>query len=262
MPIPMRALIPELEDIIHQEIGDGKSAKPMVNPKKVFCKGFPKELIPPYASDPIDALEKIVERAVFLMSNTIDALESIKAQVNRFPRDKTIASFPSIPFYNSLASKMNIDVANVAAYSGDGPGKVGLVIRWLKNMRDLLKSGDLRYECLSKDPKGCENGNVAWVFRPLSDADLKDPKRPDFYHIHLCRKFWTAEITGDPTADITKTQLDFQALIVIHEVSHIYYSSRDEVGKSPWVAECVAQFVGETNGVTLNPGFTGRCRKP
>jgi hypothetical protein len=254
MTMPMRALIPELEDILHEV----PRAKPMVNPKKVFCKGFPKDLVPSWADDPIDALEKIVNRAVGLMTHTINEMNAVRDKIAKGA--KPDPSFIREQLGSALARRMNMDASSRKVWMNNGPGGIGLVIRWLTNMRDLLKSGDLRYECLS-NVKTCGPGDTAWVYQVPDDAALKDPGRPDYYQIHLCRGFWTAEITGDPDADISATQLDLQALLLVSVSSNVYYSSLNSKGVGPWFAACMAQFVAETNGVEPNPGYKHRCEK-
>jgi hypothetical protein len=251
---PIRALLPELEEMIQTE---APRPKLMVNPKKVRCTGFPRDLMPQGVTDLPAYLEKVVERAVEMLTFTIDELTRIQKRV--WAGDQP--GFPLIgdAFGTSLARRMRINVEDRASWRGAGPGKAGLVIRWLTRMRDLLASGDLRYECLNKDPD-CGQWVAAWVTAPLNDDILKDPNRPDFYQIHLCRIFWTPEIKGNASPISPKTQLEFQAQVIIHEVSHIYYTTSDFKGVGPGVAECLAQFVAETNGSPANPGLADRCK--
>jgi hypothetical protein len=243
---PSRVLIGELESIIQ---GEKEKLKRMVNPKKVNCTGFPANLVPAGVTDPVDQLEKIARRSVEMLTNTIDELTRVRSSI--------LAGKPigwpllSDVMGTSLAQRMNIKVEDRGAWKGDGPGKVGLVIRWLTRIRDLLASGDLRYTCLAKD---CNPGDWAWTYPPTAGNLAWKPKL-DFFHIRLCKRFWTPTVKPD-------THFEFQAQTLIHETTHIYYASLDDKGVSPWIAECVSQFVTECNGGPLDPDFADRCTKP
>jgi hypothetical protein len=243
---PSRVLIGELENIIQ---GESKNPKRMVNPKKVDCTGFPGNLLPAGVTDPIDQLEKLAQRAVEMLSNTIDELTRVRSAI--------LAGKPigwpllSDAMGTSLAQRMNINVEDRGAWKGDGPGKVGLVIRWLTRIRDLLASGDLRYTCLAKEL--CPTGRWAWTFPPTPNNLAHLPKL-DFFHIRLCRRFWTPTVSPD-------THFEFQAQTLIHETSHIYYATLDVKTVGPWIAECISQFVTECNGGPLDPTFADFCIK-
>jgi hypothetical protein len=249
-----RTLIPELEDIIHET---PLQAELLVNPKKVNCADFTEALrnkLPKGVTDPVKHLETIVKRAVGLMTNTIDELVRVQGRVRAdsriATRDQVIRVFNDPTFATSLEKRMNINVGSRASWMGDKPGMVGLVIRWLKNIRDLLRSGDLRYTCVSHH-RLCNGTSFAWTIRP-TPAAIK--RHFDFFHIRLCEAFWNPTVpTDDDTLFISQVQT------LIHETSHIYYASVDNPGVGPWVAECINTFIVETNGILPDPDFEGRC---
>jgi hypothetical protein len=249
---PMRALIPELEDLIRET----PKVKRMVNPKKVFCDGFPRRLMPPGGVTPADYLEKVVQRAVELINHTVDELKRVRVRILagdpiKPPLLRTVVS-------DSLARRMNIRAEDRAAWKGAGPGSVGLVIRWLGRMGELLASGDLRYTCLSKDPTGCTPTARAWTFAPLHEDFHKDPPL-DFFHIRLCEHFWTLPKDKDGNTVSPKVKFEFQAQTLMHEVSHIFYSTLDDIKVGPWIAECLLHFVAETNGIDTDFELGDQC---
>ena len=152
-------------------------------------------------------------------------------------------------FALSLGKRMRIKVNDRNAWTGNGPGKVGLVIRWLSNIRKIIAGGHIWYTCLSSE---CSTGDWAWVYNS-ENAENKRLKR-NFYRIHLCSRFWKAK-AGVNAAD----HFEFQAQTIIHEASHIYYNTSDDPGRGAGVAECVAQFIAETNDSPIDKDFIKRC---
>jgi hypothetical protein len=252
------ALLSELEDIIN---GQATPAVRMVNPKKVNCSNFDRSfpiLRTAGTNDPIAALEKIVQRAVEMLNNTISELTRIQGRVQ--VGDPIGWPLISDTFGMSLAKRMRLKVNDPAAWKGDGPGKVKLVIRWLTRIRDLIASGDLRYTCVATG--NCDPDTWAWTFPPTAHNLHVHPK-PDFFHIRLCARFWRpAKAEHGKPAVTPEDHFEFQAQTIIHETSHIYYATEDKPGLGPGVAECVSQFVAETNGSPLDPLFMDRCGGP
>lgn len=83
------------------------------------------------------------------------------------------------------------------------------------------------------------------------ESGFSAPDR-NFHRIHFCLPFW------NPGAPDAATNLEYQAQIIIHETSHIYYNTADK-GMGPGRAECIAQFVADANNSPTRPGFIGQC---
>ena len=93
----------------------------------------------------------------------------------------------------------------------------------------------------------CPPGVWAWVW----NQDFPAPDK-NFHRIHFCLPFW------NPGGSDAATNLEYQAQIIIHETSHIYYNTEDK-GMGPGRAECIAQFVSDANNSPIRPGFIGQC---
>jgi hypothetical protein len=240
--------------------GNGNGgAKRMVDPKKVDCANLDRSY-PIFkaigTTDPVNALEKIVQRAVEMLDNTIGELKRIREEV----KAGASLGWPLISdtFGLSLAKRMRLNINDRNAWiTGAGPGTVGLVIRWLSNIRKIIAGGYIWYTCLASE---CSEGDWAFVWNS-QNAENRRLKR-NFFRIHLCRLFWkpgTDPKDPMPPAERAKNQFEFQAQTIIHEASHIYYNTSDDPGRGAGVAECVAQFVAETNNSPIDPNFIKRC---
>jgi tyrosinase len=138
----------------------------------------------------------------------------------------------------SLQNRMLMRVEDPAAWTGTGPRTAEQIMRWMRNIRDVIAGGHLHYTCIAADH--CDASTWAWVI-------------PGQYRVNLCRTFWRGRAGLS-----AETLADFQALTIVHEVSHIYYDTEDS-GRGPGAAECIAQFVGDVNNVPLDRDFVGRC---
>jgi hypothetical protein len=249
-------LNPEFEAILHSEYEVPTTnpvpvapARSMVNPKKVTCANTNRSY-PIFRAmrtrDPVGKLETICQRAVEMMSNTINELTRIK--------DRIIAGGPigfpllSDALATSLQNRMGMRVNDRRTWTGTGPGTIEIVIRWLTNIRNRIANGDLWYECLDDD--FCDRGTWAWVFRP---TPANRAAGRNVFQIHLCRRFWQPKAGVDEA-----THFEYQAQTIIHETSHTYYDSRD-AGSGPWAAECISQFIAEANNSPIDPEFARRC---
>jgi hypothetical protein len=254
-------LLPEFEAILNEfETTYNETAmswetapsvvKPMVDPKKVSCAGYNKTY-PIFkaigTTDPAGALEKIVRRAVTMMDNTIAELNHARVKINAGEP----IGWPLLndTFALSLGKRMRIKVEDRTSWTGEGPGKVGLVIRWLGNIRKIMAGGHIWYTCLSSE---CSTGDWAWVYNSSNAENIR--LKRNFFRIHLCSRFWKPK-TGVTVAD----HFEFQAQTIIHEASHIYYHTSDKTGTGAGVAECITQFIAETNNSPIDQDFIKRC---
>jgi hypothetical protein len=265
---PSRVLIGELEDLINGSVGAATTVQ-MVNPKRVACRNFGKQLLqflPKGATDPVAALEMIVQHAVEMLTDTIDELNRIQQAVASRPPDQARdqIGWPLVGdrFGQSLAQRMNIKVEDPNSWRGDGPGKVGLVKRWLTNIRDMFGKGGLMYTCIDTSAD-CTDTVWAWV-PTAAHPDVIAKGKSELFHIHLCTHFWVPRKAQPPRFPaVTPTEhFEYQARVLIHEGSHIYYNTADKRGTGPGVAECISQFVAETNNSPVDPKFVKRCGGP
>jgi hypothetical protein len=222
-------------------------SRPMVDSRKVSC------LTSPYrdaifrtigTNDPVAVLEAACQRAVAMLSNTIAELTHIKTRIAA--GDPIAWPLLSDILAWSLKTRMLMRVEDRSAWTGSGTRNAGLIIRWLTNIRNLIAGRDLWYTCLG-DTAICTGRVWAWVW----SQDFPAPDK-NFHRIHLCLPFWHP---GGPDAT---TNTEYQAQIIIHETSHIYYNTSDQ-GMGPGRAECIAQFISDANNSPIRPGFIGQC---
>jgi hypothetical protein len=219
------------------------TVRQMVDPKKVDCAKYNRSW-PIFkalgTTDPVGALEKIAQRAVEMLDNTISELKRVQGRIQA--GDPIAWPLLSDTFALSLRKRMSIKIDNRASWTGDEPGKVGLVIRWLSKIRSRIAGGELWYTCLSS---GCDSGTWAFI------------QPPHFFRIHFCRLFWKAK-KGISLSE----HFEFQAQVLIHEVSHSYYNQTpvsDGFGRGPGISECIRQFVADTNNSPIDKDFINRC---
>lgn len=132
---------------------------------------------------------------------------------------------------------------------------VAEVIRRLVRVRNLIASNSLRYICGGEH---CGRETWAYVF-PYDDEGQCLPGTPPLV-VHLCPRFFNPG--WDPK---TRTRIpdhvhqEFQAQTIIHEASHLTHCTKDLIGYTVGVAECLSMFVAVTNGSPLDPDFLSRC---
>jgi hypothetical protein len=220
-----------------EEVGAGR----LVDPAKVDCAKLNRGL-PIFkaigTTDPVGVLERVCRRAVAMLDNTIAELTRIRARV----RAGEPPAFPLIGDLLgwSLQTRMLMRASDPKAWTGKGPRTAEQILRWLTNIRKTIASRDLWYTCLSS---GCSTTTRAFAI-------------PGHFRIHLCRRFWRPR----PGIDAA-THLEFQAQTIIHEVSHIYYGTKD-LGRGPGSAHCIAQFIADANGSPIRREIIGRCGPP
>jgi hypothetical protein len=239
------------------------SKRRMVDPKKVSCantdRSFPIFKILG-TTDPVGLLESVVQRAVEMLTNTIEELKRVQTRIVDF-KDPIGWPLMNDTFALSLAKRMQVKVTDPRSWNRKN-GKAALILLWLTNIRNLLASGDLWYICIGKQAKGfCEEGTWAWVFNHENAENVKNHE--NFFRIHLCAQFWKPGTCDKTKRKYTpREHFEFQAQTLIHETSHIYYNTSDDPGLGAGVAECVSQFVSEANGSPLDDCFMDRCGGP
>lgn len=215
------------------------TATSFVDPRKVSCAELDRSF-PIFTAmgtrDPVAVLDGIAHRAVEILDAAIGELEQA--------RDRIAAGEPAaFPVLSdavawSLRNRMLMRVDDPAAWTGRGPRTAEQILRWLQNIRGQIAGRDLHYTCIAAE--NCDAETWAWVI-------------PGRHRVSLCRRFW------NPRAGLSAAaHADFQALTIIHEVSHIAYDTEDS-GRGPGAAECIAQFVADANGIALDRDFLGVC---
>jgi len=191
-------------------------------------------------TDPVGALRTATGRAIELLDAAIARVDAMRARIAAGEATSVVDQ----PLADLLWRRLRLRPRRRQAWLESGPGSVGLVLRWLRNLRDLVGGGHLKYTCLDSQ---CGRDTWAWVYRhdPVTYATLSEGQR---YRIYLCAKFWGGDV-------------DNRALTLIHEASHIYYDTEDR-GGGPGAAECLSQFVGDLAGIPVDAAFATRCRPP
>ena len=231
------------------EIAGKTTKKRMVDPAKVSCANYnPK--FPIFkaigTNDPVGVLESASQRAVAMLGAAIVELQSIQKRV-------IAGEPPAWPVISdhigwSLENRMRMKVSDPKTWTGKGPRTASQAIRWLSNIRKIIAGRSLRFTCL--DPaKDCGSTRTEQCCGPNTWA-LAIPGR---YRIYLCRRFWNPKSGVD-----AKTHAEFQAQTIIHEASHIYYSTVDE-GRGQGRAECISQFVADVSGSPLDADYISQC---
>jgi hypothetical protein len=130
------------------------------------------------------------------------------------------------------------------------------VIRRLVRVRNLIASNQILYVC---HPAPCNPGETAcgpdtWAFTCIDPTCVQTVPTV----VRLCRNFWVAAANTDVAL---RNHAEFQAQTIIHEASHLFHCTSDNVGSSIGVAECLAQFVAATNDSPMDPLFADRCAR-
>ncbi len=231
----------EFETIFPEmEFESGGTLKSMVDPKKVSCLTSPhKEAIFKKigTNDPVAVLNAVSNRAVDMLTNTINELKRIKSRVAAGdPIDYNLIS-KNLAF--GLRFILLMKIKEKSAWLGSGTRNAGLIIRWLTNIRNRIASKDLWFTCL--DGSGfCTPSNWAGAI-------------PGKYRIYLCESFWVASPN-----DNAARHFEYQVQILIHEVSHMYYDTEDK-GMGPGSAYCLAKFIANSNNSPVNPNWRSDC---
>jgi hypothetical protein len=189
-------------------------------------------------SDPVALLNAVSNRAVDMLTSTINELIRIKARVRA--GDSIDYNLISKNLAFGLRYMLLMKVKERDAWLGNGTRNAGLIIRWLSNIRNRIASKDLWFTCLDTAAGICKPTTWAYVY-------------PGRFRIHLCQRFWIASSNVNAAR-----HFEYQAQTLIHEVSHMYYNTKHE-GMGPGVAECLAQFIANSNNSPVEPIWVGAC---
>jgi hypothetical protein len=196
-------------------------------------------------ADPTAVLTRAVARALEMLDNTIGELTNARARV-------CAGDPPAWPIIGDitahwLRNRLSVCIDDIGVWTAGTfvNRSVAEVIRRLARVRNLIASNGMLYICNGRE---CEPGDWAFVFVN------RDCVGTNASAIRLCRAFWVPE----PGVDAA-THAEFQAQTIIHEASHLYHCTSDARGRTIGVAECLAQFVAETNGSPVDPDFAARC---
>lgn len=188
-------------------------------------------------NDPVAVLNAISNRAVDMLTNTINELKRIKGRVAAGdPIDLNLIS-KNLAF--GLRFILLMKIKEKSAWLGSGTRNAGLIIRWLSNIRNRIASKDLWFTCLDGS-SSCSEGTWASAV-------------PGKFRIYLCQSFWVAT----PNVNAAR-HFEYQVQILIHEVSHMYYDTEDK-GMGPGSAYCLAKFIADSNNSPVNPDWRSDC---
>jgi hypothetical protein len=203
--------------------------------------------------NPLDVVRTSAARALDMLDKTIDQLVKAREQVCQ---GTAPASALSAVAFDWLRNRLSVCVDDLRVWRAGTfvNGSVAEVIRRLVRIRNLIASPYLRYSCGSPD---CDPGD--WAFVRARDAAGNCLPGTPMMLIRLCSQFWHPGVLPDGTRVAPAMHAEFQAQTIIHEVSHLTHCTRDFVGRTVGIAECLAQFVAATNNSPLDPRFSRRC---
>lgn len=195
--------------------------------------------------DPVFAIRAADARAILLLNRVIEFLTLIRDQVRSRPRAERSGLLSNLltPNQSSAFGFLSINPIDPTVWTHIGWGTVHRIVRWCTRIRDTLTSGILHYICWDRSCPG--------VLHAWGCADPGDPT------IGLAFSFW------QPEDEYQGRIRDYRALTLIHEVSHIVYSTEDQqiIGgrgdrrlrrRGPLgLAWCFENFVSEFNGIPV-----------
>lgn len=228
-----KLLAHELTHVMQQKKSKSSVLQRRVTPSNVSCNRYPRTY-PIFKAigteQPVRDLQAVDDRAIELLTNTINELETARTAIQN---GEPIA-WPAIGdcIAESLRIRLLIDPANRTSWTGNGPRTVGRVIKMLSNLRNVLQGPYLRYECLSHDCEG-----------PGDDAFVD----PGVYLVHLCRGFW-------------HYNKDYRAIVLIHELAHIYYNTEDWGYVGLGSSYCIERFIDDVNNIHVPSDYQSACR--
>ena len=223
----------------------GAPARPLeaerVPERNVSCAGYPRDY-PIFqvmgTDDPVGVIRQAVDKAVEVLDATIGELEHARG---RIVDEGQPAAWPTISDHTaaSLRTRMLLDPADPAVWTGEGPRTVFFLVRWLKNIRKILAGGQIKYTCIDGDCSSSSQWGAAI---------------PGEYRIYLCRRWWRGDAGQSDDVKLLN-----RASTLIHEASHIYYSTQDDTGRGIWRADCLEQLVSDLSGQHMPAAFEESC---
>jgi hypothetical protein len=229
-----RLLAHELTHVVQQSHNvQEKPVQRLVNPARVSCNRYPRTY-PIFRAigtdDPVGALQAADARAIELLSNTIDWLTSTRVRIQA-------GEPPGWPTVNdcmaqSMRTRLLINPDDPNSWMRRGPGTVERIIRMLTNLRGVFQGGYIRYSCLDRS---CESGDDAFV------------QDGEGYLLHLCRGFWGMDD-------------DYRAIVLIHELAHIYYNTEDRGFLGLGSSYCIEGFLNDLNEINVPAIYQSDCR--
>ncbi len=210
----------------------------LVRPSYVSCNPPSPAIAAITGADPVGALSAAVDRAVELLDNVIDELETTRNNIIA----GAPAAAPTISDAVALAirNRFRINPENRNVWTGSGAGSIYVLLRRFRAVRSLLDGGWIRYTCLAGayiNTPSCAGPGCVGATRAAAC--------PGVTRIFLCRPFWAGT-------------LDDRARILIHESHHVYYGFIGDTGHLG-NAHCYAQFVLELNNLTVPAIYVGMC---
>jgi hypothetical protein len=235
---------------------DPATPRPLT-PNRVFCN-------PPIfgVTNPATVLRNAAARAIQMLENTVAELVRARTAIC----SGAPLGWPTLSDVTAgwLKVCLSVPADDIRAWTGGAFQNMSVaeIIRRLVRVRNLIASNELQYVCGEGQHActTCEAGDWAFVCTPRN-CEGKTPQEI----IHLCKCFWvpSAKYKGKPgeTFD-SKSQTEFQALVIIHEVSHLTHCTEDDPARTIGGAECLRQFVAATNNAPVHPCLQRFCPCP
>jgi N-acetylmuramoyl-L-alanine amidase len=219
---------------------------------RVTCASYPRDY-PIFTAigtdDPVGVIRAANEKAIELLDRVIQELEATRS---RILAGEPLA-WPTVSDQTAAALRvrMLLDPNDAAVWTGTAPGTVAFVVRWLKNIRKTLHEGHLHYMCLDEDCSA-----TTWA------AAI-----PGQMRIFLCRQWWRGGelkngvvVGGNPERPLTdEEKLNNRASALIHEASHVYYSTVDDSGLGLGRADCLEQLIADLSGASIPAAYEESC---
>jgi|GEM_PF-2808469 len=231
-----RLLAHELAHVGQQEGTKSNAVQRKVDANNVSCANLPKDSgkYPIFkamnTTNPLGEIQNADARAIQLLDDTITVLQK------GIDYAKNTGNAPGWPDFgdclgSALRSQMLLNPDNPTTWIKEGPGTVSHVVNRYSKLKQLFEGGFVKFVCISND---CDN-EVAFVWSGQKSYNLK-----------MCHKFW-------------KMGLDDRALTFIHELSHVYFKTKDHGFKGPGAAHCLEQFVAAINFIPVPKEFQNAC---
>jgi hypothetical protein len=182
------------------------------------------------ATDPVEYIREAADLAISYLDDVISTLQYTRS---RIVDDNEPVAYPTIN--DCVASAIALRFRRFNPENDDfwrGRRGVERLINWYTRIRDRIASDRLRYTCIH-DFGFC--GTTTWA-----------GALPGRNRIYLCLAWW-------------RGGLNDRALTIIHETSHIIFSTDDHNGRTMNNAHCIEQFIADLTGITIPAEFRTAC---
>lgn len=216
-----RLLAHELTHVVQQD--GGGPALQRTPARQVSCAPGPLNVpgAPPLAiADPVAEITAAENRASAMLDGAIAELD--------FTRRRIVAGAPAAwpTIGDVLAQALRVaglDPDDRAAWTGNGPGTIGLFLTRLRLIRRPIGAGSFFFTCIGPD-----TGDIGSCSGPICRGGNIAASCPGSFRMHFCPPWWRASA-------------EFRARNIIHETAHNFADFMGHTGRQANV-ECFARF--------------------